>query len=136
MYHLPFWALAVVQPASAFTKSGRESLRRRAKERAEGLRRKAYNDRKRIDPGNISSSQRNSGIHELLRESADSIERTDFDVSIYVARLEDDWYNKVEQLRGLTVDTLSSYMPRMLAQTVYDTLSSDRVDSSERINCT
>ena len=57
-----------------------------------------------------------------LRSAADSIGRDDFDVTKYESNLEKDWYSEEEQLRPLSVDVLSHYMPRYLAEEVRKTL--------------
>ena len=41
--------------------------------------------------------------------------RIDCVVSIYEDRLEEDWHNDANQLKNVDADTLSRYMPRLLA---------------------
>ena len=76
-------------------------------------------------PANFDSSrfsQTNTNIGSLLRTAAINLGRSDYDVSIFEARLEGDWYNETEQLKEEDVVTLSRYMPRLLAKEVHNIL--------------
>lgn len=124
VYHLPLWARIIARPSCVFTKNGKEQLRLRAKHQAEELKKKAYHERKRLDPSfDMKASRGDTSIGVLLRNAAISLGRDDHDVSIYGQKLEEDWYTDTDQLRGMDVDTLSRYMPRLLAQKVSEVQS-------------
>ncbi|KAL9183205.1 hypothetical protein ACHAXT_004992 [Thalassiosira profunda] len=125
-YHLPLWARLLSDPACVVTHKGREELRLRAKQRAEEVKRKAYREREQLDPSlDADAKQSNTSIGTLLRKAAVSLGRSNYDTSIYEARLEEDWYCDASQLKGLGVEVLARYMPRLLAQRLHDILDSE-----------
>ena len=127
-YHLPLWSRLVAHPSTVFTRRGREQLRKRAKEKAEEVKRRAYREREMLDPTlGEEEAHGHTSIGVLLRRAAVGLGRAGYDVSIYEARLEQDWYNDVSQLRGVDVDILSRYMPRLLAQRVHEMIESGEV---------
>ena len=56
----------------------------------------------------------------LLRIAAPNLARVDSDMSYYEAQLEEDRYNEAVQLKGISVDFLSQYMPHRLAKEVHN----------------
>eukprot|EP00579_Thalassiosira_antarctica_P018169 CAMPEP_0201951118 /NCGR_PEP_ID=MMETSP0903-20130614/56839_1 /ASSEMBLY_ACC=CAM_ASM_000552 /TAXON_ID=420261 /ORGANISM="Thalassiosira antarctica, Strain CCMP982" /LENGTH=122 /DNA_ID=CAMNT_0048494375 /DNA_START=492 /DNA_END=857 /DNA_ORIENTATION=+ len=106
--------------------SGREKLRTRAKLRAHKLRKRAYQERQKLDPrfreeGN-ASEYNVSSVGALLRTAAINLGRNDLDISNYEARLEEDLFNEADQLKGRSVECLSRYMPLRLAEEVQQQL--------------
>lgn len=135
IFHYPHWVKAIFMPKSVFNHKERESVEERAKARANLLKAKAYQQRKLRDP-TISDSDRatqtNTSVGSILRTAAINLGRSDYDVSAFEARLEEDWYNEADLLKEEDVDTLSRYMPRMLAKEVHKILSTERYEKSRR----
>ena len=122
-HHFPLWFKLAIMPFPLLTRSGRQEIRNGAKIRADELKARAFRERTMLDPkGSIASVKKRGSIYSLLRSAADSIGREDFDITQYESNLEKDWYSEEEQLRRLSVDTLSRYMPRHLAEEVHKEL--------------
>mmetsp|Transcript_19309 Transcript_19309/g.41922 ORF Transcript_19309/g.41922 Transcript_19309/m.41922 type:complete len:409 (-) Transcript_19309:184-1410(-) len=122
-YHYPSWT-RILFPRVWLSRKGRERLKARAKFRAQELRKRAYRERKKLDPG-FSARSRNastSSVVGLLRTAASNLGRIDNDISTYEARLEKDWFNEVHQLKNRSVECLSRYMPLRLAEEVHKLL--------------
>ena len=67
----------------------KEKLKADAKKRAIHLRRRAFCERKKLDPDLVEAKPNNiNSIGELLRTAAMNLGRIDSDTSIYEARLE------------------------------------------------
>lgn len=130
IFHYPYWIKACM-----IKRKERETLEERAKKRANYLKAKAYRERRLRDPANFDSSrfsQTNTNIGSLLRTAAINLGRSDYDVSIFEARLEGDWYNETEQLKEEDVVTLSRYMPRLLSKEVHNILATGSYPQSRR----
>ncbi|KAL9189059.1 hypothetical protein ACHAXT_011549 [Thalassiosira profunda] len=119
-YHFPLWFKWSMLPYPMLRRGGRQRIREAAEVRAKELRARAYREREMMKP-HASTSRRNclTSVGILLRSAADGIGRRDFDVSKYEERLEADWYSDADELKGMSIDTLSKYMPRRLAEEVY-----------------
>ena len=131
-YHFPRY----IQIMMGFiTKAQRDELKGRAKIRAEKLRKKAYQERRKLDPG-FRDETNTSSIPTLLRTAAINLGRNDLDVTIYEERLEEDLFNDPVHLKGRSVECLSRYMPLRLAEEVYrllvDTTEEDHYDWQRR----
>ena len=55
----------------------------------------------------------------ILRAATINLGRNDLDVSNYEARLEEDFFNEADQLKGTSVEHMSCCMPLRLAEEVY-----------------
>jgi len=110
------------------TRKGKEELKVNAKLRADQLKKRAYHERKKLDPDFDSrhnkTSTTSSSVGELLRTAAINLDRYDSDLSSYEARLEAEWLT-IETMKGRSVDCLSKYMPLVLAEEVHRILLSD-----------
>lgn len=71
------------------------------------------------EEGNDRAGLDTSLIGGLLRTAAINLGRNDEDMSVYEERLEKDWFNEVDQLKGRSVECLSRYMPLRLAEEVH-----------------
>ena len=104
-----------MSPSALFSKSSREQIQINAIQRAKVLRERFYKDR-----GHTATTHHGNGSMErLLKRAAESIGRSDLDLSVYIANLEDDLYTEDEHLIGEDVDMLALYMPRRLAKEVH-----------------
>lgn len=112
LYHTP-----------SFFKVGSSSkgLKTRARLRAQELRKRAYRERKKLDPSfpARSDTTRTSSVASLLNTAVLNLGRIDSDISTYEARLEEDWFNQADQLNGMSIEVLSKYMPLRLAGEVH-----------------
>lgn len=125
-YHLAFWFKCLILPFAMITKKERERVKEAAKRRARELKEKAYRERAMIAPPDEDSKPETlTEVGALLRSAANNLGKKNFDVSQFEESLEEDWYSSVDQLRGLSVNTLDQYMPRALAQEVFDQLIRD-----------
>ena len=108
-------------------------MRERAKQRADELRHRAYRQRKMLDPNmtNTNSACSNTNVGILLRDSAKTLGKIQYDVSIFEASLAKDWINDVEQMKGMSIERLSHYMPYGLAHEIHKTLSSQNSTADE-----
>mmetsp|Transcript_5317 Transcript_5317/g.12065 ORF Transcript_5317/g.12065 Transcript_5317/m.12065 type:complete len:409 (-) Transcript_5317:320-1546(-) len=113
-YHQPLWLQALSYPLAVCTSNRRETLQERAKAEANQLKTKAYRERNTADHSSDTS------IGALLRSAAANLGRVEDDLSLYEARLEQDWFNEAEQLKDRSVECLSQYMPLRLAEEVYN----------------
>ena len=64
------------------------------------------------------SSNDLSSVGTLLCNAAANLGRASKHVSLYEARLEEDWFNKPEHLKNRSAECLSKYMPLRLAEEV------------------
>ena len=131
LYHTPLWNQLASNPASVLTRKGRQKLQTGARARAEELKQRAYQTRGVFDPNptnrgavDIGSEGQNAYIDvgALLRGAAGRLGKSKHDVTSYEARLAEDWIEEVSQLRGMSVDFLSRYMPWALADEVHRSL--------------
>ena len=116
LYHSPLWWKLFMSPSALFSKSSREQIQVNAIQRAKVLRERFCKDRGHTT---TLAHHGNGSMERLLKRAAESIGRSDLDVSVYIASLEDDLYTDVEHLIGEDVDMLALYMPRRLAKEVY-----------------
>lgn len=122
-YHSPWVSRLFSFPRSVLTQKGRDKLRDRAKARAKKLKTRAYRERKLLDPE--FDKKLNTEIGKMLCDAASQLGRLEFDVTEFEARLEEDWINEVDMLRGRDVAFLSRYMPFGLAEKVQEILSKE-----------
>ena len=61
-------------------------------------------------------------IKNLVRDACIRIGKTKVDVTPFAQKLEMDWYDDVESLKGTNIDTLRQYMPGRLAEAVHKML--------------
>ncbi len=105
-------------------RGGRQKIRQNAEIRAKEVKARATTERTLSKPTSKSKrSAPQSGVGLLLRRSADAIGRRKFDVSKYERLLEEDWYCEEDELRNMSVNDLSKYMPRRLAEEVHRQLA-------------
>lgn len=121
-YHFPLWFQWGIFPLPMLKRGGRKRIRERAEKRAKEMRGRALKERTILDPTAKSCRSFKSSVGGILRRAADSIGRHDDDVSKYEKRLEDDWYVNSSEMKNMSVDILSKYMPRRLAEEVHDQL--------------
>ncbi|KAL9182665.1 hypothetical protein ACHAXT_013317 [Thalassiosira profunda] len=117
LYHSPWWFRFLIYPS--VTHKGREELRSRAKRKADQMRKRAYRERKVVDPGSLTGPRSGTSIGILLRRAAVNLGRLDDDMSSYEAALGDDWYDHPDQMKKMSVGDLKQYMPRRLAEEVH-----------------
>ena len=128
-YHFPMWFKWGILPFPMLRRGARQKIRDAAEKRAKELTAMAYKERTMLNPKTSSSrSIPGTSVGALLRRAANTIGRRNFDVSKYEARLEDDWYNDAEELKSMSVDVLSKYMPRRLAEEVYIELADETMN--------
>ena len=118
-YHVPHWYKKIIPRSSS------EKVKSRAKLRAQELKKRAYRERKKMDPNfQARSSNSSSSVWGILRTAAVNLGMVDCDVSTYEAKLEEDWFNEADQLSNRSVECLSRYMPLRLAEEVHRLLDS------------
>jgi len=128
MYHVPLWfKLSMIDPCHPFkymTKRGRDDLRRRAKVRADELKHRAYQTRRKRDSsiGTEVNQSVSTDIGLILQKSAKRLGKDNSNLSDYEARLNEDWINEIDQLKSMSIERLSRYMPYGLAHGVHKTL--------------
>ena len=118
-FHFPTWFKCLL-PFPIMEWGGRQKIVEAAQNRATELKQKASEERTMLDP-NAPAKKWNSDrltLHSLLRHAADSIGRVDSDILGYVTCLEKDWYTTID-LHRMSIETLSKYMPRKLAEEVH-----------------
>ena len=126
-YHAPRFIKIAYPFLWPITRKGKEELKVNAKLRADQLKKRAYHERKKLDPDfdlRQNKSGTSSSVGELLRTAAVNLGRYDSDLSSYEARLEAEWLT-IETMKGRSVDCLSKYMPLVLAEEVHRILLSD-----------
>lgn len=57
-------------------------------------------------------------LRTILQDACGKLGKLDADVSPYLKKLQEDWYDNVDHLRGKDVEVLNKYMPRLLAETL------------------
>lgn len=127
-FHLPRWFKYSLIPFKSLTSKQRKEVRDAAKVRAKELKERAYRERLLVKPKETSSdaTSDDTPITTLLRDTAIELGRCNFDVSIYEQRLETDWFDDINDLKAMSVDELSKYMPRKLAGAVSSKLHDDK----------
>ena len=139
MYHVPqivlggmIW-IKGIPPSWWFTRKKIDELKAQAKIRAQRLKTFAYCERNELSPssskqtGSIRSSD--SSVGKLLRAAAKNLNRSDVDITIYEDRLEKDWLIKPEQLKVMSLECLSQYMPVGLAIEVQNLVKAEQCTS-------
>lgn len=129
-YHFPLWFKWFITPFPMFSRKSRERIRVGAEQRAKELKARAFRERTALDPSPAHHAESYTPIGKLLRISADNIGKKDHDISQYESRLEKDWYTKTDELKSMSVDILSRYMPRRLADEVHQNLTLDSLNES------
>jgi len=122
LYHSPLWWKLIMSPQSVLMRKGRSDLQKGAISRAATLRKQLFSGKRLADDNGKTSSTSQRGrdnLQKLLDKAAESIGRSDIDISIYIARLEADLYTDSEHLSEEDADELSRYMPRRLAKEVH-----------------
>ena len=127
-FHLPLWFKYALIPFKTLTSKQRKEVHDAAKIRATELKELAYRERVLVKPTERSSDARSEDtpIGTLLHDTAIEIGRCDVDVSIYEHRLEADWFDDISDLKAMSVDELSKYMPRKLAIAVCSKLHDEK----------
>ena len=127
-YHLPLWFKYSLIPFKSLTSKQRKEVRDAAMIRAKELKERAYRERLLVKPKERSSDARNDDtpIGKILRDTAIELGRCNFDVSIYEQRLEADWFDDINDLKAMSADELSKYMPRKLAIAVSSKLHDEK----------
>ena len=144
-FHLPIWFKYLLVPFASMTSRQRKQVRHDAISRARELKQQAYDERLLIDPNHTKSRRRTtietkrddgddyyddgSEVGTLLYKAAICLGRGNFNVSIYEKKLEEDWFDSLNDLKDMSVDELSMYMPRKLAKMVYSKLHGDNMGS-------
>ena len=122
LHHSSMWFKLAISPQSVLMKKGHSDLQQGAMRRAATLRKQFSVRLTNNNNGTVASSTSQRGrdsLEKLLEKAANSIGRSDIDISIYIARLEADLYTDSEHLSEEDVDELSRYMPRRLAKEVH-----------------
>ncbi|KAL9190537.1 hypothetical protein ACHAXT_000243 [Thalassiosira profunda] len=114
-YHFPAW-IKYTNP-SFWLRQNREELKGEARLRARELKKRAYRERKKLDPDFETTGGSESSIGAILRSATKR--REDCDISTYEARLAEDWFTAATQLENKSVDFISRYMPYVLAEEVH-----------------
>ena len=123
VYHFP---AGIKNTILAIGSGDRERLRSEAKLRAQELKKRAYRERKKLDPDFETSGGSESSIAAVLRLAAKNLGRTDCDVSAYETQLAGDWYTEAIHLNDVDADFLSRYMPHRLAKEVHKLVQPDQ----------
>ena len=113
------------QYAQYRTRKGRAELKVRAKLRAQELKKRAYRERKKLDPTFDVEKRNATPIGDLLRAAAMNLNMIDSDTYVYEDRLREDWLFNINQLKDMSVDCLSRYMPLGLAKELHSLLLGD-----------
>mmetsp|Transcript_19924 Transcript_19924/g.30780 ORF Transcript_19924/g.30780 Transcript_19924/m.30780 type:complete len:372 (-) Transcript_19924:264-1379(-) len=117
LYHLPTFVRNNFLRKPWLEKKSKDDLKLRSKIRAQELRKRAYIERKRLDPEFETERFNNISMENLLLTAARKCGRKS-DISDYESRLKEDWLTKPKQLEGLGLEYLSRYMPLGLAKEV------------------
>jgi len=122
VYHWPLWMKLSL--TSFWRGKGRKDLKHRAKLRAQVSKKRAYRERKKLDPtfDNTKGSSHSFPVGGVLRNAAIHMGMIDSDVSVYEARMKEDWLFDIKQLKNKDVDWLARYMPFGLAEEVHTLL--------------
>ncbi|KAL7540282.1 hypothetical protein ACHAXR_009998 [Thalassiosira sp. AJA248-18] len=130
-YHVPQWWKSI---ANWGVPLNSKKVRQRAKLRAQELRKRGLQRKEEKNRSQLSSEDRRttSSVVVLLKTAATRLGRADYDVSIFEARLEQDWFNEADQLNNMSVECLSRYMPLRLAQEVQKLLQTDLFESCDQ----
>ena len=117
LYHFPFYAKLLFLPHLWFPK--KDQIKKAAAARAQELKQLTSKREKEL-------KQKTRGIDELrdlLIGACEKLGKAGTDVSPYLEKLQEDWYDNVDHLRGEDADALSKYMPRVLAKTLLEILN-------------
>lgn len=120
IYHAPWWERC--QYSQFRREEGREELKVRARARAQELKKRAYRERKKLDPSFDVECGVDSPVGGLLRKAAVNLGMLDCDSDVFEARLKEDWLFNVDQLKDMSCDMLSRYMPFGLARELHSLL--------------
>ena len=118
-----------ILPFPMLRQGGRQKIREMAEKRAKDLMSRAKKERS-LTTSTMSRRAPRTSVGILLRRSADAIGRRDYDVSKFEEKLEDDWYTDADELKSMSVEILKSYMPRRLAEEVYNQLTMDQLNEA------
>ena len=114
LFHFPPYIIACFMPHLWLLK--KDEIKKRAAERAEEL--KALSSRHNKKP--IQQSKNIEEIRDTLEAICKKLEKSDIDVSPYIRKLQEDWYESIDHLRGKDVDILNRYMPRHMAESLFE----------------
>ena len=125
--HVPELLRVFYCPSAALTATGREKLKMSSKEQGNNLLAKVNAEREKL---NAEKDLINSDISLLLRTAATNLGRENHDISIYVNRLKDEWFDDPKQLLGESVVLLSRHMPYMLAKELHRLVEAEFLESN------
>lgn len=78
-------------------------MKSHAKDRAQELRKRAYRERRKIDPLVDLNTRSPSEIAVLLRAAANNLGRSESDISTYEVMMNEDWLTGIGQLKDMSV---------------------------------
>jgi hypothetical protein len=116
LYHGPKWLRILL--GLAVTK---KVLKENAEKRAAFLTKHFTNEMSTVG----SSTKDIVGMSEvktLLEKACSRLGKPNTDLTQYLKKLEDNWFDDIERLEGEDVNVLSNYMPRVLAKSVHEIL--------------
>jgi hypothetical protein len=124
LYHAPLWYRMMYHgPVMALSGIGNSlnEVKEKSKARAAALQKLKLSSKERPS---IQIVQ-NEKVEALLQKACKILGRDDVDVTPYVKKLQLDWYDDLNRLKGENIDVLSKYMPRGLAVTVHGILQEE-----------
>jgi hypothetical protein len=80
-------------------------------------------------------TQSQNEVEKLLQKAAQKLGMQNYDLSPYMKKFQNDWYDDLNSLQGKSVDTLKDYMPRRLAEIVHEMLQRREKDDTTKTDC-
>ncbi|KAL9185139.1 hypothetical protein ACHAXT_002916 [Thalassiosira profunda] len=129
-YHYPMWyRLTLLHPLGAHKYAfgkGKKDLLRRAKQEANEIKSKAkYQRRASLPPKDDGLVVIDQTLSEVLRDAASNLGAPKYDTAAIEESLGKDWVLQTKQLKGMSVERLSQYMPYGLADEVHELVQTD-----------
>ena len=120
VFHFPVWFRIIYAPWVLLP--NQQKLKENAEKRAVTLR--SY----------LNKGGNEKELHDLLQRACHRLGKGHVDVSPFMEKLKRDWYDDVDSLRGRSVDILSKYLPKLLAETVHEMLNEKDGDAADDHN--
>ena len=121
-FHSPGWVRLIWGARDIVSPKRYEALKRRAKEQAERLERRAYHERAWL--GRPQGRESDSSVGRLLRQAANNLRLGSYDTTLCEKKLAAELYLESDQMRDLAVLELARCMPLRLAKEVRRLLGS------------
>ena len=123
-YHYPMWyRLTLLHPLGAHLYAfgeGKKDLLRRAKQEANEIKAKARYQRRASLSKEDHFDVMDQTLSDVLRDAASNLGSPEYDTAAIEERLGKDWVLRTKQLKGMSVERLSQYMPYGLADEVHE----------------